>query len=312
MPLIRAHHDADGLTSAHFATFGISEGTIEFPKSEEFGDTKGLSNEDWMVDMKPKDPTWGGNVIDHHFPHPKERKYKLIPELSDDDINNSNAIVPASLITWNHFKEKIPKEEWWKLCIGLGGDGQLELTPNEVFQQCPTLLKYVSTSVYQSYGQWKVSTKPLYETLSSSINAFLRQSEYEQAINIIRYASTPIEVYDNDDVKTAKSNVRNEFSVAVKDSDIIHFDNLALVIFHSKYRMSGYIASALQKELDGKTIMAINKRDGSISLRGNLACLYKEKLSKIPYVDIDGHRGFMGGKLKKNYSKLIADLSEIL
>ncbi len=58
--------------------------------------------------------------------------------------------------------------------------------------------------------------------------------------------------------------------------------------------------------------MAINKRDGSLSLRGDLAHYYKDKLKSLSYVEVDGHNAFMGGKLKKNYTKFITDLNETL
>lgn len=313
MVKIRAHWDADGIISGHFATFGIPNSILEIGIHDKgFGNTEGLSKEDWMVDMKPSDPSWNGTCIDHHFPHPKERKYTLIPNLPDDVLETSNSIVPASLITWNYFKDKIPKEEWWKLVIGICGDGQPELIPNEVYMLCPSLLKYVSTSVYQSYGNWKISSRPLYETLSSAVNSFLRKGDSESAMNLIKYSSSPMDIYNSEDVRYAKQEVRSEFMVAIKDANVIHFSNLAVIIFQSKFRMSGYIASSIQKELDGKTIMAINKNDGSLSLRGNLAYYFKERLKDIPYLEIDGHKGFCGGKLKKSYSKLISDMSEIL
>jgi len=309
---LKCHHDPDGLTSGHFATFGVPNSIIDMT-GDEFGSVKGLTKDDWMLDMKPKDPNWEGTCIDHHFPHPSNRKYTLIPsDITDDIFSVISSVVPASYITWNYFKDKIPKEEWWKLAIGVNGDGQPELIPNEVFNMCPTLLKYVSTSVYQSYGQWKINSLPLYTVLASGLNAFLRKGDFEAAINVIKYASTPMEIYDSEDVKIAKREVREEFTQAVKDCDIIHFDNLAVILFKSNIRLTGYIATKLQKELDNKTIMAINKKDGSLSMRGSLAYLYKERLKPISYLEIDGHRGFCGGKLKKNYSKLIADMSELL
>lgn len=308
---LKSHHDCDGLISGHFATFGITDSEIDLT-ADTFGDTKGLTKEDWMLDMKPNNPNWDGTCIDHHFPHPKERKYKLIPDIPDEYFHYANAIVPASLITFEYFKDKIPKEEWWKVAAGVCGDGQPELIPKEIFDMCPTLLKYVSTSLYQSYGQWKISTRPLYETLSSSLNAFLRKGEFEQAINIIKYSSTPLDIYNNDEVKMAKSDIRGDFTQAVKDADVFEFSNLAVVVFFSQYRMSGYIASSLQKELSGKTIMAVNKRDGSLSLRGSFASYYKNKLKPLSYLEIDGHAAFMGGKVKKNYTKLISDMSELI
>jgi len=309
---IIAHHDADGITSAYFAQFGFGESEIVFP--HKFGDTTKFEKGDVMVDMRPDNPNIEGLVIDHHFPHPdkKDRKYKLIPDISKKEFQYSRDIVPASLLCWNEYKDKIPKNEWWKLAIGLAGDGQLELMPTEVFKECPSLLKPVKTSAYQSYGNWKISMYPLYKLLSSPINAFLRKEEYESALNLIKYSDSPYTLYSSEDARIAKNDIKNEFQTAVKDSEIFDYGSLQVIVYYSKYRMSGYIASALQNSMHDKTLMAINKRDGSLSVRGDLATYYKDTLGELDYIEIDGHAGFMGGKLTKNYNKLIADLDELV
>jgi len=296
---IIAHHDADGITSAHFAQFGVGEVEIIFP--EKFGDTKKFEKGDVMVDMRPDNPDVEGLVIDHHLPHPEKHKYKLI-----------SADYPASLIAWETYKKKIPKKEWWKVAIGVMGDGQPELIPTEVFKECPSLLKSVKTSVYQNYGKWNVSMFPIYKLLSSNINAFLRKGEYDSALNLIKYADSPHTIYASEDARIAKSDVKHDFQTAVKDSEIFDYGNLQVVVFYSKYRMSGYVGSSLMSAFNNKTIMAINKRNGSLSLRGDLATYYRDTLKDLTYLDIDGHAAFMGGKLTKNYNKLISDLDEIL
>ena len=299
MPTIYCHHDADGICSAHFVALVTPDAKIKVV--DEFGSTKGWEKGDIMVDMRPNNPNIEGLVIDHHLPHPEPHKYELISD-----------VVPASLITWRLYKDKIPKEEWWKLAIGVMGDGQPELIPIEIYEECPSLLKNVKTSIYQSYGKWNINMMPLYKLLSSSINSFLRKGEYDSALNLLKYSESPMDIYSSEDTRISKADVRNEFTASVKDADIFDYDNLAVIIFYSKYRMSGYIGSSLQSSLNHKTIMAINKRDGSVSLRGDLATYYKNKLKDIDYLEIDGHAGFMGGKLKKNYHTLIKDLNSIL
>lgn len=302
MPVtLKIHYDADGITSGHFASFGVPDSEIKFMKEGDvFGSTKGLTKEDWILDMKPDNPNWNGTCIDHHLPHDKNHKYKLI---SGD--------VPASLLTFNHFKDKIPKNEWFKLAVGLAGDGSIESMPTEVYKECPQLLKSVKTSAYKKYN-WTISKFPLYKLLSSPINAFLRKGEYENAINLIKYADTPLALYSSEDAKMAKMDVANDFKSAVLDCDIVFYDNLCVVLFYSKYRMSGYVGSALMDSLRNKTVMAINKRNGSISLRGDLATYYRDILKPIDYLELGGHAAFMGGKLNKNYNQLLSDLDEIL
>lgn len=308
---IFSHHDSDGVCSAHFLSLVTPDSSIKI--TDEFGSTKGWQKGDIMCDMRPDNPNIEGVVYDHHFPHPEDRKYKLIPEFPLKYFEYTNAVVPASLIVWKEHKDKIPKNQWWKLAIGLGGDGQLELMPTEVYDISPMLLQNVSVSIYQSYGNWRVTSIPLYMHLSSCINSFMRKGEYESALNLMKYADNPMDIYSSEDVRIAKLDVKNEFTSATKDANIFPFDeNLIVVIFESRYRMSGYIASSLQSDFYNKTIMAINTRNGSVSLRGKLASYYQNKLKDIKYLTIQGHKEFMGGKLKKSYHTLIKDLNAIL
>ena len=307
---IHAHHDADGITTAYLTQFHTGEAEIVFPK--EFGDTSDFEKGDWMVDMRPQDPNIEGTVLDHHFPHPEDRKYTLIPDFPLDSFKYCTGILPASYIAWLEFKDKIPKNEWWKLAIGLGGDGGLGFIPTELHKLCPTLSKVVKTNSYSSYGKWNISMYPMYRILSSYINAFLRKEEYESALNLIRYSETPMDIYTSEEARIAKLDVKNEYNTIVKDADVFDYGNLSVVIYYSKYRMSGYVATALAQSLNNNTILAINKRDGSASLRGDKATYYRDVLSPLKYLTIDGHAEYMGGKLKKSYTKLLVDMDEIL
>ena len=299
MKQIFGHHDPDGIVSSYFTTFEYPDSTIKIV--EKFGDTQHWVDGSIMCDMRPDNPDIEGLVIDHHLPHPKEHKYTLI---SDD--------VPAGLIAWKQFKDKIPKSEWWKVSIALCGDGQPELIPTEVYKECPSLLKRVKTSGYQSYGKWNINMFPIYKLMSSGLNAIMRKGEYGQALDLLKYSISPFELYNSDATRVAKMEIKNDFKMAVTESEIVDYGNLALVIFHSHYRMSGYVASALMDTLRGKTIMAINKRNGSLSLRGDLAYYYRDILSSIEYLKTDGHPGFCGGKLTKSCNTFINDLNEIL
>jgi len=299
---IRAHWDADGITAGYFTTFGVPDSELEIAIYEDgFGTTKNLTKNDYIVDMRPQDMEWDGICIDHHLPHPEERKYTL-----------HGGEVPATLLAFNMYKDKIPKSEWWKIAIGLMGDGQPELIPTEVFETCPYLLKYVKTSAYQSYGKWNFGKYPVYKLLSSYINAFLRKGEYESAIQLLKYSDHPRTIMTSTDALAAKSDVKNDFVSAIKDCEIIHYDNLAVVLFYSRYRMSGYVSSSLLSHLDNKTVMAINTRNGSLSLRGDLSYYYRDTLKSLDYLTIDGHPGFCGGKLTDKVRRLVSDLDEIL
>jgi len=313
MKFIRCHHDSDGITSAYFTSFGVPDSEIQIqPVGKEFGDTEGLTKDDWMCDMRPSDPNWEGHVLDHHFPYAENHKHKLIPDIDNKLYHYASDIIPATYIAWETFKDKIPKCEWWKICIGLGGDGALDLTPPEVFEECPMLMTPIKTSAYQSYGNWKINTYPLYSLLSSCMNSFLRKYDYESAIYAMKFCQSPIELYNLPDVQIAKREVKSDYETCIKDAEIYEFGGLVVVIFSSKFRMSGYISSSLSNTFNGKTIMAINEKTGSVSLRGTLSPYYKHKLSSLDYLTLDGHNMYMGGKLHKNPSVLINDLATLL
>jgi hypothetical protein len=303
MTTVKMHWDADGLTSGLFTTYHLEDSIPEIGDCEKgFGNTSGLTKDDWMVDMKPADPNWTGTCIDHHLPHPEERKYTLF---SDD--------VPASLIAYNKFKDDIPKSERWKLAIGLVGDVSAEHIPVEVFKETPSLLMRVKTSAYNKYGRWSINYFPLYKLLSSGINSLLKKGELESAWNLIKFADKPLTLYNSQDANLAKNDIRNEVKTAITDSDQQEFNNLVVVGYYSKYRLSGHIASVIHSSLnDTKTVLAINKRNGALSMRGELSHYYKDILSTFDYIEIDGHRVAMGGKLRKNYVEFMEDLHNLL
>ena len=296
--VIRCHHDADGIISAYFLSFAVPNANIEIWGGD-FGDTTGLKKGDWMVDMRPNTNMEGLNVIDHHLPHPyDEIKYNLTGEE-----------VPASYITWKKYKEDIPKSEWWKLAIGLVGDGQPELIPTEVFDTCPTLLSKVKTSAYQSYGSWKMSYYPVYKLLSSYVNSHLRRGENKEALDLVKFSQNPINVLSSTKAQKSKSYVKSSFENCIKSCNSYEFDNLAVFIFSSEdVRLSGYIASTMQSALSGKTVLALNRMSGRGSLRGDLAYYWRDKLKHLEYLIIDGHPGFCGVSCTVNPDTLVEDL----
>jgi len=300
MVTIRCHHDADGITSGYFLSFTIPNSKIEIWNGK-FGDTTGLKRDDWMVDMRPIQNMKDLNVIDHHLPHREDREYKLISDIH-----------PASFITWNLYKEEIPKQEWWKLAIGLVGDGQPELIPTEVYDSCPQLLTDFKTSVYQSYGKWNIGYYPSYKLLSSYINALLRTKRFEDALNLVAYSQNPKDILNSTKARGAKADVKKNLEDILKTCNSYDFQDLAIFIFESEYRMSGYLASTLQSSLSGKTIMAINRLDGSGSLRGDLAHYWRDKLKHLEYLQIDGHPGFCGLNISCNPDTLVEDIIRML
>ena len=297
------HHDPDGLVSAYFTHFAYPNYIMK--TTDNFGDTKNFKKGDIMVDMRPDNPNIDGLVIDHHPGHAPlaKRKYKLIWDK-----------VPASLICWRQFKDKIPKKHWWKVAIGLLGDGQPELIPYEVFESCPELLKTPKSYMACKYNKWSASFFPVYKGLSSAVNSYARFGDMGMAMDLIKDANRPMDITTSLAVKKQKKKVKDAFDDAMERSYMEPFGNSFYVIIYESRtcRLSGYIASVLQSSFRNATVLAINKINGSASMRGDLALYYKGKLASIKYLDIDGHPGFMGGKLKGTTDKLLEDLSDIL
>lgn len=303
MTKISHHHDADGIISAYFTKYHIPDANIVRP--ETFGDTTGWEKGDYMVDMRPRDPTVDGFVIDHHPDHPglTERNYSLVWGYK-----------PASLLCWEKFKDEIPKDEWWKAAIGAAGDGQPEKLSWEIYESCPELIQDYTTYMGKSYGKWKTSSFPIYKMLSSPVNAFMRYREYDTAWDIISQSKSPMELLENREVQIQKSKLKKDFQrIMQKHTTVIPMRNLKmqLAIYDSKnIRLSGYIASVLEGSTRTAT-MAVNSVNGSLSLRGDLANYIKYKVEQLDYVHVDGHDGFMGGNVDKDPWKMYRDLMKL-
>jgi len=102
---LRCHHDADGIVTAYFTSFGVDNAEIEIWDGD-FGDTTGLKPGDYMLDMRPIQNMEGLICIDHHLPHIENRKYTLISD-----------VVPASLIAYNLYKEECDIFEFPNLSV---------------------------------------------------------------------------------------------------------------------------------------------------------------------------------------------------
>ena len=115
----------------------------------------------------------------------------------------------------------------------------------------------------------------------------------------------------------AKSKVNSEFLSIIRNHRTYRFaeSKLGLIIFNSKFRMSGYIASALQTSVGVDTLIAINQRTKRGSLRGDLALYWKgifDGNKNMDYVTVGGHPKYMGISITKNPEVFIEDLTEML
>ncbi len=305
MTKIISHWDADGVTGAYLVSFAVPDPKI-IVSTKEFGDIEGLVEDgSYVVDMHPL-TDFKGTVIDHHDieGYPLKRSYKLI-------AGNK----PAGILAWEHFKEDIPKSQWWKVAISAVGDGQPELIPYEIFNSCSQLLNRVKTSTNwnEHTFKWHLNYYLVYKLLSSPINSYLRIKQFDKALALLTSAETPMDIINDEGAKQAKAEVKKEYTSIIKNCESFDYANLNVILFQSNYRMSGYIATTVQEMVGDKTVIAINKKDGHGSMRGELALYWQEKLKPLEYVVANGHPGFMGFQLKGvNSERFLEDLTKLL
>jgi len=298
---IHCHDDADGVTAAYFASFTYNPEKILV--KTEFGSVDEWTDGDVMVDMRPADPNIIGIVYDHHPNHPEQRKYKLVWD-----------VVPASLIVYKRFIDEIPVQVRWKLAIGLGGDNSLNLMPPELYKQEPQLLYKIKTYSAMSYGSMHISYYPVYKLLSSYVNSLLRIRKHKEALELLAFSQRPLDIINHPEANEAREKVREEVKRIMTNCELFNLKDIHVIIFESDYKLTGYLATVLEasKDIAGSTAIAINRKDGSMSVRGDLADYIQMLVKDLPYVQIDGHAGFKGGKLNVNPHIFIDELSKRL
>lgn len=308
------HDDADGIYSASLIikTTGLeidkmkdvpNDPRLRLRSPLEFGDYH------WEVAVDlgaPKDTNWNGIVVDHHPDHPKERKYTLFWDN-----------VPTTLIVWNHLKDHIPKEEWWRVVGGLMGDQSVELTPAEVWDYFPELFDEVG-GIYKN--NWKISSSkiPLYVMLSSGVNSLCRIGTPLVALKKCLEWKSPLDALTDPDVKDAKDVVAREeaqiYKTGMRQSVISN--KVALIIIRTSspnYSMSGYIASTLagQRQYKFLTVVVLNEANGEVSIRGTLAKYVADKLRARGY-KAGGHACASGCSINpQDTAKFVKDLTAI-
>jgi len=290
---LACHNDADGLTSGVFLTFVFKTAGVFCPA--DFGKWPIVAQgqeipPDVCCDMIPFDPNWTGLAFDHHPGHPPEdqRKYKLV-------WGN----VPTSLVVFNTFKDVIPVEQRWKVAVGLVGDGQPELIPNEVWKSTPTLLEYY-TRPYEKYGKLTFSSFPIYLSITSAINAACKIPEnWYQAYQVLRKASTPYDIIEDKALLAAKEMVKTEEARVIREANPVNvYGWLKLWTMSSKFQIERTLAFRAE-EATHVTTLVINEETKRMSMRGPLAELVCEFLNQNG-VQIHGHPGFSGGTLKED------------
>ena len=280
---IATHSDADGVTSAVLLVKGLKleegEYTVRFP--EKFGDVR---DEDYCLDMRPIDPDYEGTVIDHHPCHSEDRKYTLI-----------HGDVPASRLVYDQVKNDLTEKDDWKVVVGVSGDGQPEVTPNEIWERHPELFDEV-VSIYLKYGiesMMSVYPNRVFSLLSSYINSACRLFKPEIAFGVLKDATDVYDVINNAHLINFKKKLYMIRKGVLENLEqVIQTRNFCFVMYSADARIEGVIASKIQQEIP-KTIIALNQKTMSGSIRGVLSNWLVEKMNMIG-IESGGHAGYAG------------------
>lgn len=249
---------------------------------EEFGNY----HTDVAVDLGgPKDTEWKGIAIDHHPDHPIDRKYTLYWDHC-----------PTGLVLYNNLKEHMDKKITWLVVGSLMGDGQVELTPNEIWDTHPELL--VNRGAVSQYNfKTSMYSYPLFGSLSSGINSLCRLGQPDQALQVLMNVDNPIDLIENTELKDAQERMRAEKATVYKNKPIVEaMPNWTLVRIKTsrpEVNICGLIGAELMNLNDNMTFIIINETNGTGSIRGNLAKYICNKLNEKGF-KAGGHSKFCG------------------
>lgn len=304
-PIIAAHGDADGISSAVLLSCIREPAEVLIPRL--FGDA---SNADIMVDMVPAEGFQGIN-IDHHPTQPDNPSYTLVW-----------ADIPSSLIVYTLFRDKISSDEWWKVAIGCVGDGQEARIPVEVWDRWGELLEqeiavgfgYMKKDKDSGGGGMYAYLNPVWYRISSNVNMACRVGKGEIAYRIARNASTPFDLISDPALLECRKKVNSEIVNIMKEQRPIDIKGK---VEYWAFTSDIDVASLLATRLYGKskvTTIAINQTTGKFSIRGVLSPYLVKKLEPFNIATMGGHLGFIGANMNlgKSSKDLLDSLRKIL
>lgn len=289
---ISTHNDADGVGAAVLLQAALGR-EVPVAVQKNFGEVAPGTNV--VTDMVPLGD-FTGYVIDHHPLHKEDRKYNLI-----------YGQTPAGHVVWETFKDLIPQRQWWKVAVSLVGDGKSNMIPSEVFRAEPSLL-HRTMSIYQKGSETNTYTWPIWMMVSSPVNALCKTGQEQVAYQVLKNVDTPIELINNPVVGEAKSMIKNEMQRVIRDGVFYTLKEVIVGFISSNYPLEKELATKLEAS-EKMTAMVVNTNTKNLSSRGVLSNLLREELALV--VDMNGHPGYMGGKLKVTEKELIECLKGI-
>ena len=292
---LSGHGDADGVYSSAILKriFKVKEEekdakgiTIRFGvKFPEFG----FYDTQVAVDLGfPENKEWSGICIDHHPDHPEDRKYKLYWDHC-----------PTGLVLYNHLKDHLKPEDLWLVVGSLTGDGQAELVPDEIWESNPDLLCGRGVLYKNQYGKLGTSSTLLYKFLSSGVNSLCRMGFPEQALEVLGNITNPVELLENGVVVNAVEQMRAEKEAIFdkrksKPAIVESLGNFALVRIKTsrpEIKLVSVLATELSITDNNVTYVVLNEANGHASIRGDLAKLLANRLSRAGF-KAGGHAGY--------------------
>lgn len=279
---LASHGDADGISSAYLTAYAFRKNKPEVYFPRKFKHTKNLNGTDAdIVTDKCPDKTFKGIVIDHHPDHKEDCDYPYW-------IGSGGK--PAALLALELFKEKIPKELWWKAVPGIVGDGVPEKVPGWVWKAHPHLLESLGT-IRKWKGKTNVYKNPVWFLLSSPLNSACRAGKRNLAFTALVGARTPLDIIQHPGLQECKTMVNKEVDRARMASRSIDLGTINVLIVNSNYKIASTLAWELNSN-DRKTAIVINEGTGNGSVRGVLVDFLKENID--PAWGLGGHSGFAG------------------
>uniref|UniRef100_A0A6H1ZW34 Putative DHH family protein n=1 Tax=viral metagenome TaxID=1070528 RepID=A0A6H1ZW34_9ZZZZ len=289
---IFAHADADGITSAVLLVAALKTEFIEVTIQSRF---RTYEDADIGLDLGAPKEEFTGVAIDHHDHFTWENKYDLIWDSK-----------PTARIVYDLFKDRIPDNQKWKVVVGIAGDGQAELIPDDIWDKYSSLLlTELETIEGESYGKYTHWEAPLYTMLSSPINAISKTGNTYEAYVILKKSDNPLDIIYHPMALAATKRIKdamNRISRPREISDklrIINFKRLpvAFCVVNLEESITSNIAYKLRAVHRHKTVIIVNSKTLSGSIRGDLAKYIANKLVAAGF-DAGGHPAYCGITLK--------------
>jgi len=173
--------------------------------------------------------------------------------------------------------------------------------PPEVWDRFPELLDDYG-SIYRSGSDWRFSRFPLFNFISSSVNALCRLGRAIDALELVERCKTPTDLVYSDVVLDAREQLRGEEEAILRSKPRVFVvkERYVVTVVRSSRReisISGLIASRLLPEYSNKyTVVVVNETNGEVSIRGLLAHYLGSKLRQQGW-SVGGHAAAYGGNI---------------